>query len=521
MASIFGTSRERLLSCLDDISQSIPSRFHGRLDRFQDLNTSFPSHFAARPHQLNTVHHLMASQASSTFNFPTLKRLACDRCRKQKLRCPSRASDAQPCSRCIRAGVECITGYTRPLGRSHRISYGSASRNNLGQSNVSPTPSPQQLHLSTTLQDALASPSATKYPDTSLKQTLPDPLIGTASSPTWFFTGVEEEGDSLGYDNALDNLADTHHISPKHHITIMDNNPEFSWLSPQYIETSEGTCSLASSSLASTTGDSTPSAFSTKDVFSKTLSRVVCDLRLSQLNVDLCQQAQRNMAADQQSGRTQVGADRELAEAETGPRYMSGHPDTTGQSKEFGDALCSTSEFMTIMESKLDDIAPKDPSTLHEAHWPLANLTCVLNLISCYLLIVAVFDRLVFRLYEQMICDGNDSPSPDSSKTPHSAGPQTFPGLRLASFHVQQSNLQTKILIQIIEHQFQMIERSLGLPVELRVSSDRREPYEEGLLQSGLDEGLLQAVITRHCPMTGPLASLRENIMKMRRLLAT
>lgn len=362
----------------------------------------------------------------------------------------------------------------------------------------------------------------TKYPDASLNQTLPDPLIGTASSPTWFFTGVEEEGDSLGYDNALNNLpdgpllADTHHISPNHHTTIIDNNPGFSSLSPQYIETSDGICSSVS-----TTGDSTPSTLSTENAFSKTLSRVDCDLRLSQLNVDLCQQAQRNMAADQQSGRTQVGADQELAEAETRHRYMSGHPDTTGQSKEFGDALCSTSEFMAIIESKLDDIAPKDPSTEHEAHWPLANLTCVLNLISCYLLIVAVFEKLVFRLYEQMICDGNDTPSTDSLKTPHSAGPQTLPGLRLASFQVQQSNLQTKILIQIIEHQFQMIEKSLGLPFELRVSSDRREPYEDGLLQSGLDEDLLQAVITRYCPMTGPLASLRENIMKMRRLLAT
>lgn len=460
----------------------------------------------------------MASQASSTFNFPTLKRSACDRCRKQKLRCPSRVSDAQPCSRCIRAGVECITGYTRPLGRSHRTSYGSASRNTLSQSHVLPTASPQQLDLNTALQDALASPSVAKYPDIGSKQTPSDPLIGTASSPTWFFTGVEEVGDSLGYHNALDNLpdgpilADTHHIGPNYDATNMDNNPGFPSLCPQYIETSEATCSSGS-----TTGDSTPSTFSTENAFSKTLSRVDCDLRLSQLSVDLCQQAQRNMAADQQSDKTH----RELAGVETEPQHLSRYPDTTGQSKEFGDALCSTSEFMAIIQSKLDDIVPEDLSIGHGVHWPLTNLTCVLNLISCYLLIVAVFERLVFRLYEQMICDGNETPSSDLSKTPHSAGPQTLPGLRLASFHVQQSNLQTKILIQIIEHQFQMIEKSLGLPVELRVSSDRREPYEDGLLQSGLDEGLLEAVINRHCPMTGSVASLRENIMKMRRLLAT
>lgn len=464
----------------------------------------------------------MASRASSTFNFPTLKRSACDRCRKQKLRCPSRASDAQPCSRCIRAGAECITGYTRPLGRSHRISYGSANCENLGQSHVFPIASSERLNLNTAFQDAPTSSSVTKYPNTRLKQTVSDPLMGIESSPTWFLAEFEEDGTSFHYPDALDSLSGGPLLShnrqadPSCDATNIDNNLGLSSLSPQYVKTSEGTCSSGS-----TSGDNTPSTSSPENAFSRTLSRVDCDLRLSQLSVDLCRQIQRSMAADQQSGRTQAGGDQDLTEVGTEPQHLNGCPDTSSQDKEFGDALCSTSEFMAIVQSRLDNIGLDDPTSRNDAHWSSINLSCVLNLISCYLLILALFERLVLRLYEQMICNSNETPSSDSSKASHSAGPQTLPGLRLASFHVQQSNLQTKILIQIIEHQFEMIERSLGLPVELRWSSNCREPYEGGLLQSGLDEGLLQAVTTRLCPMSGSLVSLRESIMKLRHHLAT
>lgn len=394
----------------------------------------------------------MASQASSTFNFPTLKRSACDRCRKQKLRCPSRASDAQPCSRCIRAGVERITGYTRRLGRSHRLSYGLASGNSPSQSRAFPVASSQELHLDTALQDASTSPFVARHQDKRSKQTLSDPLL--AGFPTWFLTQVEEECDSFRYPDVLDSipgeslLADTRHDSLTCDATNMDDNLELALLSPQYIEASEATCSSGS-----TSADNTPSTFSTESTFSKTLSRVDCDLRLSQLSVDLCQQAQRNMAADQQSGRGHAGGGQDSAEVETGTQHLDGHPDTPGQSKQFGDALCGTSEFMAIIQSKLNDAGLDDPSASHETHWPLINLNCVLNLISFYLLIVAVFERLVLRLYEQMTCDGNEIPTSDSSKASRSVSLQTLPGLHLASFHVQQSNLQTKILIQIIEHQ--------------------------------------------------------------------
>lgn len=382
-----------------------------------------------------------------------------------------------------------------------------------------PVASPQQLNLHTALQHTPTSPSVTRHPDTRSGQALSDSLMGITNSPTWFLTEVEES-ESFHCPDMLDDLsggllADTRQLNPNYGATNTDNSPRISSGFPQYIEASEPTCNSSS-----TSGDKTPSTFSTENAFSRTLSRVDRDLRLSKLSVDLCQQAKRNMVVDQQSDRSQVGADQGFSEVETGPEYLNGYPPTSSQSKEFGDALCSTSEFMAIIESKHDDTELDDPSAMHESHWPLIDLSCGLNLLSCYLLTVAVFERLVLRLYEQMT-SGNETPTSVSSSASHLAGPQTLPGLHLANFHVQQSNLQTKILMQIIEHQFEMIERSLGLPVELRVSSGRGEPYECGLLQSGLDEGLLQAVITHHSPVSGSLASLRENILKVRQLLAT
>lgn len=45
-------------------------------------------------------------------------RLACDRCRASKLRCPRHESPQNnPCDRCTRAGTPCITSSARPLGR--------------------------------------------------------------------------------------------------------------------------------------------------------------------------------------------------------------------------------------------------------------------------------------------------------------------------------------------------------------------------------------------------------------------
>src|SRR5690242_6982052 len=47
------------------------------------------------------------------------QRSACDRCRGQKLRCArsDQSKSSEPCARCLRVGVQCVTSSSRPLGR--------------------------------------------------------------------------------------------------------------------------------------------------------------------------------------------------------------------------------------------------------------------------------------------------------------------------------------------------------------------------------------------------------------------
>lgn len=76
----------------------------------------------------------LSRQHSSTRSFPPLslpnhhltmnsnktRRVACDRCRDQKLRCPRVNSTSEQCARCLRARAKCVTSSTRPTGRPRK-----------------------------------------------------------------------------------------------------------------------------------------------------------------------------------------------------------------------------------------------------------------------------------------------------------------------------------------------------------------------------------------------------------------
>ena len=73
--------------------------------------------------------HLVCAAATNVQDDPTVAsdpmigavltgndRRACDRCKHQKTRC-NRVDTATPCYRCDKAGVDCITGASKPRGR--------------------------------------------------------------------------------------------------------------------------------------------------------------------------------------------------------------------------------------------------------------------------------------------------------------------------------------------------------------------------------------------------------------------
>jgi hypothetical protein len=247
------------------------------------------------------------------------------------------------------------------------------------------------------------------------------------------------------------------------------------------------------------------------------------DLRLSRLCLDLSRQLYLARSRPWDTTILNTGHLESAGEAKgtDGPSLSNCNP--------FGDVLRSTSEFLAIIQSYgLADRSPPGCSDTHDAQMihpskPPLGVIIILNLLSSYLQIIAIYDNLFLRLYE-LLCGTSQKRSVTDL--------QTLPGLRLAGFPVQQGNLQTKILIQAIKHQFEMLEKVLGLPAEFRVS-DRRDDVYTGLIEDQRAQSLLNAVmnkennvgstqvVTENVWGLRALGSLRGNMEKVRLFLET
>ena len=147
-------------------------------------------------------------------------------------------------------------------------------------------------------------------------------------------------------------------------------------------------------------------------------------------------------------------------------------------SSDIGAALFSTSEFLAILQSVHSSSASMmtEPSPA-----PPLTLETVLSLVTSFLRLIAIFDRLLLKLLRKVDRYNEVDDSGPAGGGRALLDPQTFQGFAVAGFPVQESSLQVKLLKQMIVHQFEMVEKILGLPVELRIS-DRRDAYPSGLL---------------------------------------
>ena len=475
----------------------------------------------------------MPSHIPSTSVFPTSKRSACNRCREQKLRCPTRENGTQSCIRCTRAGLQCVTSYSRPLGRSARDVAKPSSKIDAQQATV-PTvamASRETMGMNPHPSESRNTPVTTTMESTSL--TADD----TSSSP-WRLSEVSENDDWLAHDGwPIVTQEDASNSSSPSDALFLSNalslgNNVNGRDSPRLEE------SAILSSLHSPSELAYPDSFAAEaqqqprqqlsGSVENVLSGAECDLRLTQLSLDLCRQMQLCMTGFQQWDTTTM----DPKALENPFRVVRIGPDGQFNSNAFGDALCSTSEFLAILQSY--GSGGTSSSAAASNHRRTASDTssrsslsfvCILNLLSSYLRIIAIFDSLYLRLYE-LLCWSTTS-FPESFT---GAGLQLLPSLQLGSFSVQHGSFQTKILIQATQHQFEMIEKTLGLPAEFRVS-DRRDVYPAGLLRDESARSLLQAVIkgqhngegaTRSFDWDstlGSLGSLRRNVMKVRQLL--
>jgi hypothetical protein len=209
--------------------------------------------------------------------------------------------------------------------------------------------------------------------------------------------------------------------------------------------------------------------------------------RLSSLNLDLSRRLEQCLPIA-------VPEDRPMLN-KTGPgtpRTVDGGiagRDLLSSSTLFEDALGDLSEFLVIIQSyasKKNGQSPEagDISSQGFVSTPSRHISIVvfLNLISAYLQIVAIYDR-IFRSLSTPLFETLNGPT---------SGQRTLPGLRLTGLPLGRGNLQTKIVIHAILHQFDLIERSLGLPADLRVT-DKPGVYS-GLFEDERARALLRAV---------------------------
>lgn len=475
----------------------------------------------------------MSSRAPSTSSFPTTKRSACDRCREQKLRCPARANGQESCTRCIRAGLECVTGYTKPLGRSGRDITKASSNTDT------------RFVAASGAEVGLWGPVAGDHTLSQLWDTPPTTAIDSTSmaadsmsSSSWLIPEGNENGgamtqnfstqtnprsqsslsDSLLFSNALSHGNSMNEIEG----SLLEDS---GLLTPLHSTHSE-IAAVGSIGYSTSTMRETPQ-HQPSVCDEEIISEAECDLRLSQLNLELCRQLQNCIK------RSQPGDTTELNSSENPFESTRQSCDGQASPNAFGDTLSSTSEFLAIIQCCCR-VATGSLSARPNHHrtanskfdWSSLGCVCILNVLSSYLRIIAIFDSLFLRLYELLCCSTIPSPGPFAG-----AGLQTLPGLQLAGFSVQQGNFQTKVLIQAVQHQFEMIEKLLGLPAEFRVS-DRRESYPTGLLSDGSWRSVLQAVMNgqhggeeaKALPFdrdraVGSLGSLRGNILRIRQYL--
>jgi hypothetical protein len=182
------------------------------------------------------------------------------------------------------------------------------------------------------------------------------------------------------------------------------------------------------------------------------------------------------------------------------------------------DAVGDLSEFLVIIQSYGGNESQDHPNV----HTKIGTMTkgglrigivVIMNLLSAYLQLVAIFDRIF-----QALCKQLESSSSDSS-------PDSMPGLHLTGFSLQAGNLHTKMLSHGILHQFEMIVRILGMGPELRVT-DKSEQCS-GLFQDERAQALLAAVssgkghhvaLDDGCDLRA-VGSLRDTIKRVQMLL--
>ncbi|KAK4164412.1 hypothetical protein QBC43DRAFT_50272 [Cladorrhinum sp. PSN259] len=429
------------------------------------------------------------------------KRYACDRCRDQKLRClrDEHNGPDEACARCQRAGALCVTSDARPLGRP-RSTVSNTNTNN----------SADPLHPRKRARGSVTSlaPSS-KFAET--PTSTPTSTATTAAAPpmmSWLTTTAMPDSASLSPlalgDASFENL--------------------FGLTSPGgdmagYHMYDAGQM-LMGSPCDDVIGDQLELE---RDSLSESPAVSVTDtlLALSSLSESVTRQLSKIDSYPWQSPQMMQSA-------------CSAKSNSTVDNP-VAEALHSTASFMTILKRLSPAPTPRSPGAWSASDSGVSamgsstnngsaasppsplNTATYLLLLSTYLQVMQLFNIMFCRLAEYL-----------SDATEESLnGFRTQSEFRVAGLPAMPNRLYIKVVVQVIDHHVEGIERSMGLAAEYRVSG--RASPAMGIF-SGQDViGLLQTVMGARNGGDGGqenkntgrslVVSLRDNMAKVQELL--
>ncbi|KAI3317855.1 hypothetical protein HD806DRAFT_359087 [Xylariaceae sp. AK1471] len=441
----------------------------------------------------------------SSMSHDNSRRTACDRCRELKLRCPRLEEDSSDtsCTRCDRAGAMCITSSSRPLGRP-RITAPISPVMASDERRKRPRESPSHVHTHS-VDRAPAWNSMDDYP--SFLNTIPTAVTSIFDLPgdrPLRGPSVQSESFDLPFgddDGLLSSLS-----TLRHQFSPQSNGAN--QMGP--IDISAGSIDMGAVNRPSGSA-SVPSETYTFD----RLSSQPPIVSLSRLSETISRQIS-CLDTYTWGGPSEPGPCMDkLNEMSENPIAQALHA-TADYIKALERLLSPTEMYKSpTTDSAVSLSAPRGlqtPDSLLSPETPFFMTPTLLIILSNYLQLLVLHDAILSRVY-QSLCELQD-PTKFFQNAPEFSMSIGIPAMK--------GHLYLKIIIQVIEHHIDHMERLIGLPAEFRLSG---QPTTSGILSGNvialnlLHMAMTQLDCTPKRSGESIVASLKSNLEGVQRLV--
>lgn len=422
----------------------------------------------------------------------SLERTACDKCRCQKLRCvrdtPANNHALSACRRCVNAGVVCVTSPAKPLRRHSIRQTQVASDIPLETSPKAKSAKGMHQKESENIQVPHNGPLGLKPPRPESSSRLSPPLP----------IDKHQEGTLSESDGAETNDLNIPHQAEGANYAVQSG-----------IGTIEIQCCRLNLSLSQLVMALRTGTGSDRDLRNRSLD-INFALLGSDENSQKAQTSPINLVLDstseflsilQQCSQALQNHGSPNTDPGNGLHQISQEKtEVYGPSKHAEVWIFHT--FMPPASQASSETTATSDFTKRQIAQPFSTST-ILNLASCYLHLITIYNVLL-----QQMCVTLQEPS-----CPSLENLQIVRGQKMAEFRVHDSELQVKILVQVMEHQLELIEKALGLPDQYRLRSNS---YQRPRVADGQDSLECKGVLD------GPEAeAFLESVMRLNGQAAT